>query len=278
MLPPRTPEQAAALVEALLTGPLAKDLEEVGIAVEDVRRALAGTKDAAGVAAVPKLFGAGAAAVAAVDAGPVAVVEHLRLHYSHEAAAAAHQHYRRILDGPFGYAPENDALSRWLGSCLTASSMLAAVWWLTAGTAEESGFPPLLAALVVGPAGLLLGTGRGLVVLQSLYVTLLAGLVCVPLYHWGYEIISRCVLCLVACLGDLIVDTHRSRLRSMLTAHPQNTTPPLPPKQVPLRLRQNRRRPPPRARLRGGRNHGGPADPARKARAVHARRRGRAAA
>ena len=192
VLPPRTPEQAGAVVEALLTGPLAKDLEEVGIAVEDVRGALAGTKGGAGMATVavsPKLFGAGPE----VGAGPVAIVEPLRLHYSHEAAAAAHQHYRRILDGPFGYAPTDDALSLWLGPSLTASSMLAAVWWLTAAAEEKGGLPPLLAALVVGPAGLLLGTGRGRVVLQSLYVTVLAGLICLVMYHWGNEISSWCV-------------------------------------------------------------------------------------
>ncbi len=191
----RSPEQAAALVEALLTGPLSKDLAEVGIAVEDVRRALANSSNSGsssssssssssentGPNEATRLLGARDDEGAAGGGVPI------RLHYTHEAA---HQYCRRLLDGP-GYAPEGDALGRLLGSALTGSSMVAAVWWL----AGEHSEPSVLAALVVvGLAGVLLGTGRGQQVVQALYVTLLAAGLCTPVYLWGWQLFSWCVL------------------------------------------------------------------------------------
>lgn len=193
----RPPEQAAALVEALLTGPLANDLRDVGVDVGDVRRALADAKGgssdtiaaATAAGAAPKLFGADGAVVALPP--PPFPPPVIHLHYSHAAA-----HYRWLLDGP-GYPPEDDDLARWMGTALTASSMVAGVWWLTApvGRAEEGGgraVPLVLAALVAGPAGVLLGTGRWSQVLQALYVTLLACAVCALLYLWGGQLISWC--------------------------------------------------------------------------------------
>lgn len=196
-------------MEALLTGTLAKDLRDVGIEVCDVRRALASTTATAtataaatanaGAAAAPKLVDAvDSRADGAHAEGGGAVV--IRLHYSHEAA---HQGYRRLLDGP-GYAPEGDAVAGWMSTALTASTMVATVWWLTGvqGAEGEDGggpavVPLVLAALVAGPAGVLLGTGRGKQVLQALYVTLLAGAVCTLLYLVGGQLASWLILAIV---------------------------------------------------------------------------------
>ena len=162
-------EEKPDVIKALLQGPLAHDLLEVGISLDDVRHVMKG----------------GRLKATDVDAKMV------KLHYSNDGVARRRPGYRVFLDGP-GYA-DQDALSQFLGTVITVSTMGGAVWWLTSDPpAEKTIFDGrgldvrhVVLSLVFGSAVIMMLTGRVRQLVQALYVTTLTAVLCTPLCFIG---------------------------------------------------------------------------------------------
>jgi hypothetical protein len=116
-----------------------------------------------------------------------------------------------------GYvATERDAVSRLLGTIVTASLIVAGVWRLTdvadstsstrnrrSSGSEVLGMEitRLFWGLVLGPAMVLLLTGRGKQLMQSLSVALLTAMVVIPLFYFSEPLITFVVMILVNVLS-----------------------------------------------------------------------------
>jgi len=213
-------QESKGWVEQLLLaggGPLEKDLGEVRIGVEEVKRVLAGRK------LVPldlKSDGSvGAVVAVAGGGGGGGKVLAVRLE-ANDGQQQQQQRRRRgllwmLLDGPgYGAEEEKDAVSLFWGPLVTASFVVAGMWRLddalissssgsssSAGEMWGVGTTQLFWGLVAGPAMVLLLTGRGKVVVQSLYRALLTGLVVVPIYLFSEPLITFVVMILVHVLS-----------------------------------------------------------------------------
>lgn len=184
-------QEGPPFIEALLNGHLQKDLSEVDITTAEVRGVLTGNVKLS----MEEGQRGSATAIGGQDNHRIVPV---RLQYSQEDA---HRQYRLVLDGP-GYPAEHDAISKGLGTVVSAAIMMTGVWWLTKddtadlkedkiafffGDVEAT---KLFVALIVGPSVLMLGTGRVRQLLQALYVTALTSLLCLPLYFFAVPMLS----------------------------------------------------------------------------------------
>jgi len=198
---------------------LEKDLGEVGIRVQEVKRSLAGEyflpfgagedKGGGGVGkALPVRLGA-------ADDGE----QEQQQEQEQEEGLAARQ--RRRLGELFlkrqGYvATEKDAVSRFLGTVVTASLIVVGVWRLTdvadstsstrdrsSSDNEEWGVEStrLIGGAMLGPAMVLLLTGRGNQLIQSLRIALLTALIVIPLFYFSEPLITFVVMILVNVLS-----------------------------------------------------------------------------
>lgn len=196
-------EETPALLDQLLLdeSPLGKDLKEVGLSGNEVKRVLA---DGLSV------LGRQETRIGTEEADAPAHEPVVRLQAEEDEGTVRFPRLRRLLDGP-GYPAEDDSISWVLGTVVTASIMGAAVWALTdlggqtTATSESElyGIPAtqFFTGLIVGPSLLMLLSGRGKQLFQAVYGALLTAVLGIPLYFLSGPVLSCVIMVVVWALS-----------------------------------------------------------------------------